>query len=206
MIIISQCWQNDLIELAKMILPLIITFISIYITYRLALRQFLKQKHYEYLEKQIKEFYSPMVGCLEEIRAKSNVRVEVFKLSDPAWQKIVAEHPVPFLDHEKYFEPFRNQILYENKQFREELIPLYLKMHKIFTDNISLANITTRKWYYEYVRFVEIWQRWLTESIPVEVIIQLYHSEERLKPFYNDLEEQMNILRTKISQNTNNAA
>lgn len=120
-------------------------------------------------------------------------------MSDPAWKKIVAEHPIPFLESDKYFEPFQKQILYDNKQFREELFPLYKKMFTIFSTNISLANTSTRKWYYELTRFVEIWERWLADSISTEVIKELNNNENRLDLFYQDLELNMEKIRKEIS-------
>lgn len=192
--------QDNLIDLVKIVLPSLVTLLAVYIVYRFALRQFRNQKRYEFLEKQLREFYSPMFGCVEEIRAKADIRIEVFKASDPAWRKIVSEQPVPFLEHDKYFEPFSKSILYENTQFRQELMPLYQKMYKIFTDNIYLANGSTRKFHYEFIKFIEIWKRWLAESIPMEVMNELNHTEERLKPFYQNLEVEMNKLRNEISQ------
>jgi hypothetical protein len=188
-----------MIDLAIVIIPTIVTLLAGYLGYRYGLAHLRREKYYEFLEKQLKEFYSPMLGYLEEIRAKSNVRYEIFKATDPVWKKIVSENPIPFLDSDKYFEPFKKQIFYDNKQLREELIPLYRRMCKVFSKNIGIVNQSTRKWYYELTRFVEIWERWLADSIPVEVIIEIEHKEERLFPFYKDLENNMSELLRKLA-------
>jgi len=36
--------------------------------------------------------------------------------------------------------------------------------------------------------FVEIWKRYLNGSLPMEVVTEIEHSEENLKPFYADLQ------------------
>jgi uncharacterized protein YozE (UPF0346 family) len=192
----SPNFYSNLIDLAKIIFPAIVIG---YLGYLYALSHLRKEEKYEFHERQLREFYSPILGCIEEIKAKSNVRLELFKLTDPAWKKIVSEHPTPFLESDKYFEPFQKQIFYNNRQFREELFPLFKKMFMIFSTNISLSNSSTREYYLELARFVEIWERWLKESIPSEVIKQLNHSENRLEPFYQDINLNMEEIRKEIS-------
>ncbi|MBI5205586.1 MAG: hypothetical protein HZA11_11780 [Nitrospirae bacterium] len=190
---------NNLIDLSKIVLPALFTLLAGSFGYRYGLRLMKNQKRLEFIERQLREFYSPMLGCLKRIKAKSELRFEISKASDPAWQKICGEHPKPFLEHKKYFEPFEKQIMYDNKQLREELIPLYDKMLAIFTENYYLAESETKNWYSELTRFVEIWHRWLDESIPAEVIKELEHKEERLTPFYQGLESQIVKLQKELS-------
>ena len=152
-------------------------------------------------ERQLEEFYAPMIGCLRRIRAKSDLQLKIDTASDIAWRKIYEEHPKPFLDHEKYFEPFHKTIEYNNKQLREEIIPLYDQMLSIFTQKYWLANASTRQWYPELTSFVELWHRWLDRSIPAEVIEEMNHTEAKLKPFYEDLEDQIEDLHQRLSAN-----
>jgi len=190
---------NNLIDLFKIAVPSFFTLLAGYLGYRYGISQMRSQKRSEFVERQLREFYSPMIGCLKKIRAKSELRFEISKASNPAWRKICNEHPKPFIDHEKYFEPFKKSIMYNNKQLREELIPLYDEMVSIFTKNFWLANSATRKWYSELSRFVDLWHRWLGESIPVEVIQEMDHTGERLEPFYQDIENQLEELQKELS-------
>jgi len=157
-------------------------------------------REYNFAVRQLEEFYAPMIGCLRKIRANSDLRVEINKASDIAWRQICEEHPRPFLDHEKYFGPFQKSIEYNNKQLRDEIIPLYDRMLTVFTEKYWLANASTRQWYPELVTFVELWHRWLDSSIPAEVIQEMSHTEERLKPFYLDLESQLSGLHERLSE------
>lgn len=190
---------NNLIDLLKIALPSLFTLLAGYFGYRYGIRQMRNQKRLEFVERQITQFYSPMIGCLKKIRAKSELRFEIEKASNSAWRKICDEHPTPFIDNEKYYEPFKKSIMYDNKQFREELIPLYDEMVSIFERNFWLANSTTRQWYYELIRFVDIWHRWIEETIPPKVVQEMDHTEKKLKPFYQDLENQLEKLQKELS-------
>ena len=152
-----------------------------------------------FIERQLEEFYSPMIGCLRKIQAKSQLRYEIDKASEVAWQKICEEHPKPFLDHEKYFEPFKKTIEYNNQQLRDEIIPLYDQMVSIFTDKYWLAIASTRRWYSELSAFIDLWYRWLDKSLPSEVVKEMGHTEAQLKPFYEDLENQLEELQKQLS-------
>ena len=113
-------------------------------------------------------------------------------------EKIVDRHPKPFEDHEKNFEPFKKAIDYDNDQLRNELILLYDKMISIFSENLDLAFPETKKWYTELTQFVEIWHRWLNGSIPSEVIQEMNHTEESLKPFYKSLNDSLDKLQKSL--------
>lgn len=189
---------NNLIDLAKIVLPSFLTLLGGYFGYQYGIGQFRKQKKIEFVERQIREFYSPMIGCLNQIRAKSDLRYEISKVSDSAWKELVARHPQPFEDHEKYFEPFKKSILYDNDQLRNELIPLYDRMASIFSENYWLAEPETRKWYSELSGFVDLWHRWLDGTIPPEVIEKMNHTEARLKPLYENLDVSLEKLQKAL--------
>jgi hypothetical protein len=152
-----------------------------------------------FVERQMEEFYSPMIGCLKKIQAKSLLRVEIDRASEAAWREICAKHPQPFLDHEKYFEPFMKSIRYNNEELRKEILPLYDEMVTIFTEKYWLANSTTQQWFSELSAFASLWHRWLDESIPPEVVKEIGHNEDQLRPFYEDLQAQIAILHKRLS-------
>ena len=61
-----------------------------------------------------------------------------------------------------------------------------------------LAEPETVEYFKELLEFIDIWDRWLARSMPVEVWKKLDHPEEKLKPFYNNLEETHKRLRKKL--------
>lgn len=149
----------------------------------------------EFKERQYREFYSPMIACLKEIKAKNLITVKVSKASSEAWRELCANSPRPMPNHDKEFEPYKKSIEYANKQLEQEILPLYNKMLSIFSEKYGLANSEIQKGYDEFCEFVEIWNRWITHSIAVDTIEKLDHREKKLFPFYDELEKQTNILR-----------
>lgn len=192
---------RDIVDLAKIVIPSAITLLAGYLAYRFANRQSRYRKYLEFKERQVTSFYSPMIGCLKSIRAHSELRSDLSKAAGTAWDNICKNAPHPFLDHEERFVPFKKLIEYDNKKLREEILPFYDKMLKIFTDNYWLAEESTKAHYSELCRYIEIWNRWLDRSLPSEVLQEIEHDEERLKPFYKDLDVQLSNLLKIISNN-----
>jgi hypothetical protein len=69
----------------------------------------------------------------------------------------------------------------------EEIIPSYRKMVELFTLQMHLAEPSTINCFPALLEFVEVWNRWLDESLPSEVLGLLSHTEETLFPFYENL-------------------
>jgi len=190
----------SIIDLLKPAWAPICTLLAGYIGVKYGLKQVMIRKKLDFVELQLREFYSPLLGCHKEIRAKSELRLKISNAASEAWKEKCEKNSEPSINHEKKFEPYKKLIEYNNEQLRNDLLPLYHNMLMIFRKNYWLAEPQTRKWYSELCDFVEIWDRWISESIPKEVIEKLDHSEERLKPFYQELENQNYILRNKLSR------
>ena len=191
--------QTSLIDLAKTVLTSLVILLAAYLGYRFTIKQNKRQRQLEFIERKITTFYSPMIGYRNQIKAKSELRLDLSNAAGIAWGKICDEQPRPFLDHEKYFEPFKKLIEYNNKQFAEELLPMYDKMLLVFMENYWLANTSTQGWYGEFCRFVDLWHRFLNDSVPGRALNELKHGEELLLPFYDDLEKQLEELKQKIA-------
>jgi len=171
------------------------------VVYYFGIRQLITQRRLGYLEQQLTEFYAPLAGMRTQIRAKSELRQKVSAASEAAWQKIVKSYGErPMLDHEERFAPFKKIIEYDNEQLKAELLPKYREMLTLFTDRYHLATSDTRAFYKDFVEFVEIWDRWLAESLPPEVVEELGHAEATLAPFYEHLESRMHQLQAEIAQ------
>jgi hypothetical protein len=189
-------WVATWNAIAPLVGPVLL---AAYVGYRFALRQLTHQKRLEFIEKQVTDFYSPMVGCRKRIRSESRLREELSHGSEAAWQDVCAENPTPFHDHAKHFEPYGRLIDYENEKFKNELLPLYDRMVEIFTSNFWLAEVSTQGHYGELIRFVEIWHRYLKQTLPPRVLEHVEHREERLYPLYVDLEDQLARLRSILA-------
>jgi hypothetical protein len=191
------------IELAKVLGPAAIAVLGTlaggFVGHKYAKVQTRTSKSIEFTERRIREFYSPMVGCLQRVRALADLRSEISAGASTAWKKICDEHSRPFVDHEEYFAPFKAAIEFDNQQIYEEILPTYNQMVQIFTDNFWLASGAVQSEYAELCRFVELWNRYRDRTIPMEVLDEIGHSESRLSRLYTLLESDLKNLRDIIS-------
>ena len=183
---------TQLLDLIKFLGAIALAVLSAYLAYRFAGRQATRERQQAYITRQIAEFYSPMVGLRNRIRALSTLRAQVHAAADDAWKQTVDAAPAQNPAMSDYlngqFVPFEKLLDYEDEQLRTDLLPAYEKMLGIFTDHYWLSEAGTRPHFDELLRFVEIWRRHLNKSLPDKVREQLSHSEARLHPLYVDLD------------------
>lgn len=164
------------------------------------------QRRFNFYEKQLREFYSPLVGIRKEIQILSEFRVAGEQAARKWWEKI-SEQGKRIEDHDKAQKMYdeegqkiTSQIDYENKQLTEKIIPAYRKMADIFKDNYWLAEESTRKYFPTLVKFIETWERYLSDTHPREVISEINVSEKELMLFYKDIDENLDFLRKKLKE------
>jgi hypothetical protein len=148
------------------------------------------------IREQLEGFYSPLIGIRDEIRAKSVVRTNVHSAAGSAFVKTVELHDrnLPADEKEKFDKVFD----YDNVQMKEDLVPLYQKMLDLYLKNKWLAEPSTSNFVYEFVEFVELWKRYYAGSLPPEVVSAMEHSEKKLYPLYQDLQDTFVRLRNEL--------
>ncbi len=163
------------------------------------------QRRHDFIEKHLKKFYSPLLGLRSEIKMLSELRLKISNISGKAWPEGVAEaRERGGIDAVGNFSAtegpeFKKQVEYNNQQLTEKLLPAYRKMVEVFRDNLWLADEETKVYYGELVEFIEIWNRSLAKSLPREVLQRIGHSEEKLFPFYEHLQDKHDELRGKLA-------
>lgn len=172
----------------------------------LAKRRSHKQQKLDFYEKQLREFYSPLVGIRKEIRILSEFRLAGENASREWWQK-VCEYAKQIKDPdkaEKYYgkegEKIKTQIEYENKQLTEKIIPSYRKMIDTFKESYWLAEEETKEYFPTLIKFVEAWERFLSETHHPDVLEDIKVKEEELIPFYEHIEAIHKSLRGKLKK------
>jgi len=168
-----------------------------WLVYFFGLRQLAAQRRLGFAERQLAEFYAPLVAIQKQIRAKSDVRAKVSEAANQAWQEECQSRRASSgasSDDADPIEPYKKMIEYGNQQLKDELLPAYRQMLDLFTGRYHLADPETRAFYEQFLEFVEIWNRWLSSSLPASVLKRLNHKEAHLKPFYEHLEEKLNQL------------
>lgn len=163
-----------------------------------------RQRKLSFIEKQLHDFYSPLLGIRNEIHMRSQLRVRIHNTADAEWRRLCEEKSeigVEALQEltDKRGREFTEIIEYNNRQLKEALIPAYRKMVSLFRDNMWLAEPETKTYFESLLEFVELWERWLARSLPPEVIQALEHGEESLYPFYDHLQSKHDELREKLT-------
>jgi hypothetical protein len=112
-------------------------------------RQQKEQRKLDFVEKQLRCFYSPLVGIRNEIYMLSELRLTISQSSDRHWRKLCEEareaggpdYVKKVMDRRR--DEFMKSIEYDNNQLTEGLLPAYRRMVTIFRDNYYLAEERT---------------------------------------------------------------
>lgn len=181
--------------------PVISGLIGAGVVYYFGVRQLVVQRRLAFVERQLSEFYGPLAGLRKQIRAKSELREKVSAAAQKTTCRNLCDSywAATMHDHEERFAPFERIIEYDNKQLTEDLLPKYREMLTLFTNRYHLASADTRTFYQPFLEFVEIWNRWLAEALPAEVVKELGHGEEGLHSFYEHLEIKINALQKEVA-------
>lgn len=199
-IIKTMDWIKNIIsQNFDTIFTAIIVLLSVYIGAWLTKRQIVTQRKLDFCEKQLREFYSPLVGIRKEIETLSKFRVAGEKARRAWWQKIHKQGN-QIEDSQK---KINSSIEYDNKQLEEKLIPAYRKMVDVFKNNYWLAEEETKDHFSTLIKFVETWERFLSKTHPSEVIEEIQVQEEELIPFYKHIEAIHKSLREKLKKGEN---
>lgn len=158
-----------------------------------------KERENSFIKERLRDFYAPLLGIRSEIRVKSKLRLKVSSIAHAEWQAKFegitdpeAKNNIDTQESPKYGKLFD----YNDKQLREEIVPLYRKMLKWFSSHMWLAESSTLAHYPTLVEFVEIWNR--ADTLPGAVAAKLEYSEKKLYPLYDDLKANFDSLSKKF--------
>jgi hypothetical protein len=179
----------------RWVLPSVVTalagFFGVLIGAWLTSRRERTQRRLHFIETQLREFYSPMLGMRSEIFALSDVRLHVERATEADLAGHTADYVMKSGKHGE-------QIEYNNRLLWDKLIPGYRKMVDLFRDNYWLTDSDTREFYPRLVEYVEIWNRDQAKALPVGVLKRLNYEESNLHPFYEHLRQKHETLRRQI--------
>jgi hypothetical protein len=152
----------------------------------------------EFCEKQLCEFYGPMVAIRKEIQARSELHEKLQGTAVNVWVRAAPYLQLIGGTHDKRKRQFGAIIEDDSEAFRKNLLPDYQRMIDMFRDKMWLAESETRAYFGDFVEFVEVWQAFLRGTLPVEVVRAMDHSEKNLNPFYEHLEKTCDRLQKQL--------
>lgn len=187
---------TDLWNVARPYITHVVTIIlSALVTYIFTERHFRRKKWHEFNQRRLDEFYGPMLGLIKQVIANAETNVKTSDASNQAWRKICERNLQPFEDHNKYFEPFRRSLDYENERFRKEDIPAFDKMLEIFKSKIHLAYPSTKALFSQFSQYADHWHR----TLPPEAWEGMNITGEPLAKLAVDVEAHVDRLRRELS-------
>jgi hypothetical protein len=148
------------------------------------------------IRQQVDEFYAPLLAMRVQILTKSTVRTKIEGAASAAWRQLAERTQKEKLQAllTERFPDWEKIIAENNRQLVEELFPTYRQMIDVFSTHMGLAEPSTRLHFGALVEFVDVWDGWIKDTIPKEVVEQLGHSEDNLAPFYQELYDQLDRL------------
>jgi hypothetical protein len=199
-------WRADMGIFAIIALP-IISAVSclggIFLWAWLSNRNEQRRQRRDFIEKQVRELYAPLLDIRQQVRALSELRVRT--LAEGVWQELCHEgrerggpEALRRLSAERstVFEAIVHD---KNDQWKKEVLPCYKAMLQIFQEKMWLAEETTRERFQKLSVYVELWERGLNRTIPVEAVAWLNVREADLVPLYEELEQTFRNLRAKLA-------
>jgi hypothetical protein len=192
-----------------------------YAVYRLALYQIEKtrqanltqldrKREIDFADKQLSEFYAPMVGARAEIfnhttfdqyLKRASFFVDQRRLERDKNRRIDSEYLAESDKYTKELETFFDGI---NRRLLGERIDAYIAMRELFAEKMAYADPDTREWYGYFYAFVEMWRVYREEgerqfmSKAVLGALGSMFDEELLQPFYAHLSERVDYLQREI--------
>lgn len=184
------------IALIQWLTPLL-SFAAVFVGAWLVRANDRRRQQLDFIDKQLRQLYSPLLSLRREIRALSELRVRIQSISGATWRDAVERERVAGKAPD--FAPYEKIVAYENEQLKTVLIPAYEKMLHTLRDNLYLASDTTKQQLPALVEYVELWHRFHGKTIPGEVLVQLGLTEEKLQPLYDDVERNFASLRQSLA-------
>lgn len=189
------------------IISAIAGFIGVLVGAWLTSRREQTQRKLKFIENQLSQFYSPLLGIKNTIHRNSELRETLHTIASEQWALLSGATGDIDPDDKKVlidqkWPRFKNLIDYDDQKFETELFPLYQEMIEIFRTNYWLADEETRNFFPTLLQYVEIWNRNLNDALPFEVWKALNHKEANLKDFYEHIESKHNELRLLLKNGT----
>ncbi len=120
-----------------------------------------KQRRHEFIARQLKDFYSPLLATRKELRALGELRERIRDAENAEWQKLCERYrnnPEALQQlSDKRGDDFGKHIEYDNKKLVEDSLPAYRRMIAIFRENMWLAEPSTVACFPALLEFVDIW-------------------------------------------------
>jgi hypothetical protein len=157
-----------------------------------------QERRLAFRRQQLEELYAPLLAACEEGRARIALRERISREADAAWRALFEgisdpDRKARISAHEG--PTYQRIIQYDNDQLTRDTLPAYRGMLERLRQNLWLAEPSTRDLFHPLLEYVELWERWMSQAMPSDVIVRLRHSGAVLEDIRADAIAQVTTLR-----------
>jgi hypothetical protein len=192
---------------APVFVPSVAGFLGVLIGAWLTTKREIRQRRHEFVERQLSDFYSPLLGCHMKIEAICVTHRRIEHAANEAWRKSCNEMSQTARREENLERlntergpAFARIADGDNKQLGERVNAAYRNMVRIFEENLWLAQPGTRGYFGGLLEYADLSERCAAQEIPHEVLRELDYSEHSLLPFFKHIQETHDLLRGQVSR------
>ena len=191
--------------MTPILVPIVTCLLGVLIGARLTTGRENRRRRHEFVECQLRDFYSPILGLRAENLAIYSIHVKISQTSHKAWRSecaklretAKAEENLQRLSAER--GPVFSRVFdYNNKQMADQVNGNYRRMVAIFREHLWLAEPETRGYFGRLLEYSDLSERWTSQTIPHEVLTKLEHSERDLIPFFEHIRDTHDRLRERL--------
>lgn len=186
------------------VIPAASGLIGILVGWWLSIMRESAARRHSFVERQLREFYSPLLGIKSEIRALGEVGLKVRRTDDEVFREEagrIQSSPEDLAElAEKRLPDLAKSIQHDNEQLWKVTLPAFTRMVTLFRDGLWLADPATRQHFGTLVEFVELWTRVSDGTLDQDVGRRVGPQETKLQPFYENLEQTHDRLRDKVKR------
>jgi hypothetical protein len=157
----------------------------------------------DYITRQLSELYGPLLSLRGQVTARHEFPDKVTSAIHKQWDALSPEIQKTGADL-KTIVDLRTAELdaftdHDQKALRERFMPDYQEMLTLMRKNMWLAEKSTRDNFGSLVEYVDTWDIFIKGVIRAGVVMKLGQGESKLRPFYTDIEEIHDRLRSELT-------
>jgi hypothetical protein len=157
----------------------------------------------DYITCQLSELYGPLLSLRGQVTARHEFPDKVTSAIHKHWDALSPEIPKTGADLKRIVD-LRTAELdaftdYDQNALRERFMPDYQEMLTLMRKNMWLAEKSTRANFGSLVEYVDTWDIFAKGIIKGGVVMKLGQGESKLQPFFANIEEIHDRLRSELT-------
>ena len=148
-----------------------------------------------------------MLGYRERLKARGELRLKVRTVAGSEWARLAEQTHETGMEaihelQEKRCRSFRESSNTTTSSLRSRTFPCTVRCSTCLPRRCTLPNPSTRAHLLALVEFIGLWERFLTDNLPHEVVSRIGADEENLKPVIRRPKRELRAASSSPSRNS----